>query len=70
MDSCMGISCSLPFGQFTDCSRRGGKEAAKNGAQNLGLYDQKLALEWVQSYIHNFGGDKSKVTVFGTSSGA
>ncbi|KAF8074648.1 Alpha/Beta hydrolase protein [Lyophyllum atratum] len=48
----------------------GGKEAAAKGALNLGLYDQELALQWVQNYIGNFGGDKSKVTVFGQSSGA
>ncbi|RDB16007.1 Lipase 1 [Hypsizygus marmoreus] len=48
----------------------GGSEAAANGALNLGLYDQKLALEWVQSHIGIFGGDKGKVTVFGQSSGA
>ncbi|KAF8060721.1 Alpha/Beta hydrolase protein [Lyophyllum atratum] len=48
----------------------GGKEAAAKGALNLGLYDQELALQWVQSFIENFGGDKSKVTVFGQSSGA
>ncbi|KAG5643870.1 hypothetical protein DXG03_009500 [Asterophora parasitica] len=48
----------------------GGSDASANGAQNLGLYDQKLALEWVQKNIGAFGGDKSKVTVFGQSSGA
>ncbi|XP_067612788.1 glutactin-like isoform X2 [Eurosta solidaginis] len=36
---------------------------------NLGLMDTMLALEWVQQYISAFGGDKSKVTVFGESSG-
>ncbi|KAF9461086.1 Alpha/Beta hydrolase protein [Collybia nuda] len=48
----------------------GGKEAAANGALNLGLYDQKSALQWVQDNISAFGGDKKKVTVFGQSSGA
>lgn len=36
---------------------------------NYGLLDQILALQWVQKYIHFFGGNKSNVTVFGTGAG-
>ncbi|EFR01662.1 para-nitrobenzyl esterase [Nannizzia gypsea CBS 118893] len=38
--------------------------------RNLGILDQRLALDWVKRNIHAFGGDPDKVTIAGQSAGA
>ncbi|KAF9003261.1 Alpha/Beta hydrolase protein [Cyathus striatus] len=37
---------------------------------NFGIADQITALQWVQQHIADFGGDPSRITIFGQSAGA
>ncbi|CEF71296.1 Acetylcholinesterase [Strongyloides ratti] len=37
---------------------------------NMGLLDQQMVLTWINRVIESFGGDKDKVTIFGTGTGS
>ena len=58
-----------PFGWFTTPALRQSAASPEEKSGNFGTLDLIKALEWVKGNIEAFGGDSSKVTVFGESAG-
>jgi carboxylesterase type B len=64
--SFIGVAIQYRLGAFGFLSS---DEVNRFGAVNAGIRDQTFALQWVQSYIHLFGGNASQVTISGESAG-
>ncbi|KAF8895233.1 carotenoid ester lipase precursor [Infundibulicybe gibba] len=59
-----GVTIATGFGFLAS------QEVKDAGVGNLGLQDQRQAFRWIQKYIGAFGGDPTKVTIWGQSAGA
>lgn len=59
------VSMNYRVGAFGFLALHGSSEAPGN----VGLLDQRLALQWVQDNIHFLGGNAKQVTIFGESAG-
>lgn len=61
------VTFNYRLGQF---GFLGGAALGADGVANAGLFDQRASLRWVQRYISSFGGDPSRVTIWGQSAGS
>ncbi|KAF2756378.1 carotenoid ester lipase [Pseudovirgaria hyperparasitica] len=46
------------------------KEMEEAGLLNLGIEDQRVAMQWIKKHISKFGRDPDKLTIFGESAGS
>lgn len=64
------VSLNYRLGILGFLSHRGLAREQGGSSGNYGLMDQIAALKWVRDNIASFGGDPSKVTIFGESAGS
>ncbi|KAK1953688.1 carotenoid ester lipase [Colletotrichum sublineola] len=63
----IGVSANYRLNAFGFSASREMEEA---GLLNLGLEDQRVAMQWVQKHIADFGGDPDQVVIMGESAGS
>jgi carboxylesterase type B len=66
-NSFVGVSIQYRLGAWGFMG--GPSYRAQGGGANLGIQDQRLALEWVKKNIHYFGGDPERIVLGGGSAG-
>ncbi|KAL7926488.1 alpha/beta-hydrolase [Trichoderma austrokoningii] len=64
------VSISYRLGALGFLSGSSAKGLTSNLNLNLGLRDQRTAVEWVRQWIGEFGGDVDDITLWGSSAGA
>jgi len=65
----IGVSIQYRLNIFGYLATKDLTEEQNGTSGNYGFLDQLLALQWVQDNIKSFGGDPSRVTIMGQSSG-
>ncbi|KAK5071174.1 hypothetical protein LTS08_000188 [Lithohypha guttulata] len=63
------IAVSIPY-RLSAWGFIDSQEVRSAGITNIGMQDQRQALYWIQENIAAFGGDPTKVTIWGESAGA
>ncbi|KAH6718645.1 acetylcholinesterase [Leptodontidium sp. MPI-SDFR-AT-0119] len=68
---CINFNYRVGFGGFLSSTSIQAElqRDGHSGCGNFGFTDQKVAFDWVQKYVSNFGGDPARVTAVGESAG-
>lgn len=68
---CVNFNYRVGLGGFlaSQSIKRELEQDGFTGCGNFGFTDQQVAFQWVQKYIHHFGGDATQVTAVGESAG-
>lgn len=69
-DPAIVVAASYRLGAFGFLYGSGALPQSDDPSGNFGILDQRAALVWVQAHVAAFGGDPSRVVIWGQSAGA